>query len=58
MEAEAIKATRGSIVKDKLGQELALSVGNTSAEFDAFIKAEQARWKSEIARAEIKPEGV
>jgi tripartite-type tricarboxylate transporter receptor subunit TctC len=37
---------------------LALSVGNTSAEFDAFIKAEQARWKTVIARAEIKPEGV
>ena len=58
LEAEAIKATRGSIVKDKLGQDLALSVGNTSAEFDAFIKAEQARWKPVIARAEIKPEGV
>ena len=43
LEAEAIKATRSSIVKDKLGQDLALSVGNTSAEFDAFIRAEQAR---------------
>ncbi len=58
LETEAIKAARGSLVKDKLGQELALAVGNTGAEFDAFIKAEQARWKPVIARAAIKPEGV
>jgi tripartite-type tricarboxylate transporter receptor subunit TctC len=58
LEAEAIKATRSSMVKDKLGQDLALSFGITSAEFDAFIKAEQVRGKPVIARAEIKPEGV
>ena len=58
LEAEAIKAARGTVVKEKLGQELALAVGNTGAEFDAFIKAEQARWKPVIARAEIKPEGA
>ena len=34
------------------------AVGNTAAEFDAFIKAEQARWKPVIARAQIKPEGA
>jgi tripartite-type tricarboxylate transporter receptor subunit TctC len=58
LEAEAIKATRGTIVKEKLGQELALAVGGTGAEFDAFIKAEQARWQPVIARAAIKPEGA
>jgi len=58
LEAEAIKAARGSVVKEKLAQETALAVGNTGAEFDAFIKAEQARWKPVIARAEIKPEGT
>ena len=58
LEVEAIKAARGSAVKDKLGQELALAVGNTGAEFDAFIQAEQARWKPVIARAAIKPDGV
>ncbi len=57
LEAEAIKAARGSVVKEKLAQETALAVGNTGAEFDAFIKAEQARWKPVIARAAIKPEG-
>ncbi|MEN9538121.1 MAG: hypothetical protein RLZZ126_356 [Pseudomonadota bacterium] len=58
LEAEAIKATRGSVVKEKLSHDTALAVGNTATEFDAFIKAEQARWKPVIARAEIKPEGV
>jgi hypothetical protein len=33
-------------------------VGNTRAEFEAFIQLEQARWKPVIARAQIKPEGV
>ena len=58
LEAEAIKAARGTVVKEKLAQELALAVGNTGIEFDAFIKAEQARWKPVITRAEIKPEGA
>jgi tripartite-type tricarboxylate transporter receptor subunit TctC len=58
LEAEAIKATRGSIVKEKLSHDTAIAVGNTAAEFDAFIKAEQARWKPVIARAQIKPEGA
>ncbi len=43
LEAEAIKATRSAVVRDKLSADTALAVGNTAAEFDAFIKAEQAR---------------
>ena len=58
LEAEAIKATRSAAVRDKLSADTALAVGNTAAEFDAFIKAEQARWKPVIARAQIRPEGV
>ena len=58
LEAEAIKATRSAAVRDKLSADTALAVGNTAAEFDAFIKAEQARWKPVIARAQIKPEGA
>ena len=58
LEAEAIKAARGSGVTDKLAQDLALGVGNTSAQFAAFIREEQNRWKPVIARAQIKPEGV
>ncbi|OYU44878.1 MAG: ABC transporter substrate-binding protein [Burkholderiales bacterium PBB4] len=58
LEAEAIKATRGSHVTEKLGQETALSVGSSATEFGAFIRAEQARWKPVIARADIKPDGT
>ncbi len=58
LEAEAIKAARSALVKEKLANDTALAVGNTGAEFDAFIKAEQARWKPVIARAQIKPEGA
>jgi tripartite-type tricarboxylate transporter receptor subunit TctC len=54
----AIQAARGAVVKEKLSHESALAVGNTGAEFDAFIKAEQARWKPVIARAQIKPDGA
>ena len=58
LEAEAIKATRSTAVRDKLAADTALAVGNTAAEFEAFIKAEQARWKPVIARAQIRPEGA
>jgi tripartite-type tricarboxylate transporter receptor subunit TctC len=57
-EAEAIKATRSSLVKEKLANESALAVGNTGLEFEAFIREEKARWKPVIARAQIKPEGL
>ena len=35
-----------------------LAVGSTGAEFGAFIRTEQARWKQVIERAQIKPEGM
>jgi tripartite-type tricarboxylate transporter receptor subunit TctC len=58
LEAEAIKAARGRVVSDKLAQDTALAVGNSRAEFAAFIRSEQARWKPVIARAQIKPDGL
>ena len=58
LEAEALKATRGKLVADKLAQETALAVGNTSAQFASFIQSEQKRWSAVIARAQIKPEGL
>ena len=58
LEAEAVKAARGSLVRDKLSADTALAVGSSSAEFAAFIQSEQARWKPVIARAQIKPEGA
>ena len=58
LEKEAVAAARTKLVQDKLSQDTALAVGNTRAEFEAFIQLEQARWKPVIARAQIKPEGV
>ena len=58
LEKEAIAATRSKLVQDKLSQDSALAVGDTRAEFEAFIKQEQARWKPVIARAQIKPDGL
>ncbi|KQP21542.1 tripartite tricarboxylate transporter substrate binding protein [Pseudorhodoferax sp. Leaf267] len=58
LEAEAVKAAKGSVVKDKLSADTALAVGSSAAEFEAFILSEQARWKPVIARAQIKPEGA
>jgi tripartite-type tricarboxylate transporter receptor subunit TctC len=58
LEKEAMAATRSKLVHDKLSQDTALAIGDTRAEFEAFIKLEQARWKPVIARAQIKPDGV
>ncbi len=58
LEAEAVKATRSAVVREKLSVDSALAVGNSAAEFDAFIRAEQARWKPVITRAQIRPEGA
>ena len=58
LEAHAIQAARSAQVKEKLSHDTALAVGNTGAEFEAFIKQEQTRWKAVIARAQIKPDGL
>jgi tripartite-type tricarboxylate transporter receptor subunit TctC len=58
LELEAVRAARSALVKGKLAADTALAIGNSGAEFAAFIKTEQARWKPVIARAQIKPEGV
>jgi tripartite-type tricarboxylate transporter receptor subunit TctC len=58
LEAEAVRAARSVLVRDKLAADTALSIGSTAAEFGAFIKAEQARWQPVIERAHIQPEGV
>ena len=58
LEKEAMAAARTKLVHDKLSQDTALAVGNTRAEFEAFIQLEQKRWKPVIARAQIKPDGL
>ena len=58
LESHAVNAARSQAVKEKLSHDTAIAVGSTRTEFEAFIKQEQTRWKSVIARAQIKPDGM
>jgi tripartite-type tricarboxylate transporter receptor subunit TctC len=53
---EAAKAIKTPAAVARLSEDTAQAVGGTSAEFAAFIAAEQKRWKPVIARAKIKPD--
>jgi tripartite-type tricarboxylate transporter receptor subunit TctC len=53
---EAAKAIRSTGSKERLGADSAEAVGNTPAQFAAFIAQEQQRWKPVIARAKVKPD--
>ena len=50
------KAMRNAQATERLRGDTALPVGDTPAEYAAFIKAEQGRWKEVVARAKIKPD--
>ena len=54
--AETAKAVKAPESLKRLGGDAAEAVGSTPAQFAQFIAAEQARWKTVIARAEIKPD--
>jgi hypothetical protein len=41
---------------ERLRGDTALPIGDTPAQYGAFIKTEQARWKQVVARASIKPD--
>lgn len=53
---EAAKAIRASGSRERLSNDAAEAVGNTPAQFAAFIAQEQQRWKAVVARAKIKPD--
>jgi tripartite-type tricarboxylate transporter receptor subunit TctC len=53
---EAAKAIKTPAAVTRLADDTAQAVGGTSAEFAAFIAAEQKRWQPVIARAKIKPD--
>ncbi len=53
---EAAKAIRSPGSKDRLSADSAEAVGNTPAQFAAFVAQEQQRWKPVIARAKVKPD--
>ena len=50
------KAMRNPLATERLRGDTALPVGETPAQYAAFIQAEQARWKLVVSRAQIKPE--
>lgn len=54
--AEAAKAIRSVTARERLSHDAAEAVGNTPAQFAAFIAQEQQRWKAVVARAKIKPD--
>jgi tripartite-type tricarboxylate transporter receptor subunit TctC len=50
------KAMRNPQATERLRGDTAQPVGDTPAQYGAFIKTEQARWKQVVARASIKPD--
>jgi tripartite-type tricarboxylate transporter receptor subunit TctC len=50
------QAMRQKEALDRLAADAAIAVGDTPAQFAAFIAAEQKRWQPVIARARIKPD--
>lgn len=50
------KAMRNPAATERLRGDTAQPVGDTPAQYAAFIKTEQARWKQVVARAKIKPD--
>jgi len=51
---EAAKAVRSKEVQEKFAADSAIGVGDTPAEFAAFIKLEQTRWERVVKAASIK----
>jgi tripartite-type tricarboxylate transporter receptor subunit TctC len=56
LHAEAVRALAAPEVRERLVGMGATPVGNTPAEFAAFVKAESARWGEVVRRAGIKAE--
>jgi len=54
LQSTAAEALRSTDVKDKLASQAAIAVGNSSAEFSAYVKSEIERWGKVIAATGIK----
>lgn len=50
------KAMRNAGATERLRGDTAQPIGDTPAQYGAFIRAEQLRWKEVVARAKIKPD--
>lgn len=53
---ETAKAVKAPASLQRLNGDAAEAIGDTPAQFAQFIATEQARWKTVIARAQIKPD--
>ncbi|MDM0015609.1 tripartite tricarboxylate transporter substrate binding protein [Variovorax sp. J22P168] len=56
LSTETMKAVRAPAALERLRGDAAESIGGTPEQFAQFIASEQARWKTVIARANIKPD--
>jgi tripartite-type tricarboxylate transporter receptor subunit TctC len=54
LQAAAAEALHSAEVKDKLAAQSVIAVGNSSAEFSAYVKSELERWGKVIASSGIK----
>jgi len=54
LQSAAAEALRSAEVKDKLAAQSVIAVGNSSAEFSAYVKSEIERWGKVIAASGIK----
>ncbi len=54
--AESAKAIKSGSSRERLSHDAAEAVGNTPAQFAAFIAQEQQRWKAVVHRAKIRPD--
>ena len=54
LHAAATEALHSDEVKSKLAAQGVVAVGNTSAEFSAYVKSELERWGKVIAASGIK----
>ncbi len=54
LQSAAAEALRSTEVKDKLAAQSVIAVGNSSAEFSAYVKSEIERWGKVIAASGIK----
>ena len=56
MAAAAVVAIKNPLATERPRSDTAQPVGDSPAQYAAFISAEQARWKTVVARAKIKPD--
>ena len=54
LHSAAVEALHSAEVKDKLAAQSVIAVGNSSAEFSAYVKSEIERWGKVIAATGIK----